>query len=137
MNRLTLIALILLAPSVALGGTAVCTIPNPANATIVALCEEYRITNGISSTAWTLDDCASEFLRYGIEIIYLRSTKAAATIVLNDTVRDASTLFNSVFAPDWTLAQCGDGNVDTEFEEECDDGNTEDGDGCSADCLNE
>src|SRR5690606_4693628 len=29
---------------------------------------------------------------------------------------------------------CGDGRIDTDLEEECDDGNSQSGDGCSADC---
>ncbi|MEX1366230.1 MAG: hypothetical protein AB1Z98_24105 [Nannocystaceae bacterium] len=33
-----------------------------------------------------------------------------------------------------TSETCGDGNVDTEMGEACDDGNTADGDGCSASC---
>lgn len=37
--------------------------------------------------------------------------------------------------PDAATAICGDGVVDT--GEECDDGNTTDGDGCAADCSNE
>ena len=32
---------------------------------------------------------------------------------------------------------CGNGTVETSCGEECDDGNTQDGDGCSADCLAE
>lgn len=32
---------------------------------------------------------------------------------------------------------CGDGFVDHYIQEECDDGNTEDGDGCSSTCQNE
>lgn len=35
---------------------------------------------------------------------------------------------------DCTLPICGDGIVDNEFGEECDDGNNTDGDGCSATC---
>ena len=36
---------------------------------------------------------------------------------------------------DCTLSECGDGTVNMVAGEECDDGNTDDGDGCSAQCL--
>ncbi len=36
-----------------------------------------------------------------------------------------------------TAVACGDGIVNTTAGEQCDDGNVEDGDGCSADCLSE
>jgi|APSaa5957512535_1039671.scaffolds.fasta_scaffold01117_3 cysteine-rich repeat protein len=38
---------------------------------------------------------------------------------------------------DCTLPTCGDGNVDSLYDEWCDDGNTDSGDGCSADCITE
>jgi cysteine-rich repeat protein len=36
-----------------------------------------------------------------------------------------------------TQAVCGDSTIDTHLGEECDDGNTTSGDGCSAECRNE
>lgn len=38
---------------------------------------------------------------------------------------------------DTQKAFCGDGNLDRELGEECDDANQQSGDGCSADCLQE
>ena len=37
--------------------------------------------------------------------------------------------------PSWTNPVCGDGDVQTQLGEECDDGNTDDGDGCSGRCV--
>lgn len=39
--------------------------------------------------------------------------------------------------PDAPAPRCGDGKVDVELLEVCDDGNTTDGDGCSADCRSD
>ena len=38
---------------------------------------------------------------------------------------------------DCTMAECGDGTVNATAGEECDDNNSDDGDGCSADCMTE
>jgi cysteine-rich repeat protein len=35
------------------------------------------------------------------------------------------------------VPRCGDGNVDSQFGEGCDDGNTISGDGCSTTCQKE
>ena len=37
----------------------------------------------------------------------------------------------------WEASYCGDGNIDRNLNEQCDDGNAEDGDGCSASCTTE
>ncbi|MCG8423502.1 MAG: DUF2341 domain-containing protein [Proteobacteria bacterium] len=39
-----------------------------------------------------------------------------------------------ISAQEWVCRACGDGVFDARAGEQCDDGNTEDGDGCSADC---
>jgi len=37
----------------------------------------------------------------------------------------------------YEITWCGDGRIDTDYGEECDDGNNNDGDGCSCDCKKE
>ena len=52
-----------------------------------------------------------------------------------DAAVDAIILqFDTDWPQPYTQARCGDGTLDIEFGEECDDGNNVNGDGCSRNC---
>jgi cysteine-rich repeat protein len=113
-----------------------CTIP-AANVTRgVELCEELRLKLRVRSSEWDNDVCATQFLRIGMVAgERVSATKTANTTVSGD-VNDAVVLFQSTWARPTPVA-CGDGTLDTEFGEECDDGNSTNGDGCSDACVSE
>lgn len=114
----------------------VCTLPNAYIARGAELCEELRKDLHIRSSEWSNSECASQFLRIGLLEGDRLSAKRAARRTVNDAVNDTI----SDFAAAWPIliaAGCGDGILDIEFGEECDDGNRTSGDGCSSSCTTE
>ncbi len=128
--------LVFVLPSVALSADLTCTLPAASIARGVELCEELRSKLGIRTAEWSNDVCATQFLRIGLRVGEQRSTERVARMAVRDNLDIALNAFDA----DWPMpvrAICGDGTLDTEFQEECDDGNQIDGDGCSASCHTE
>jgi cysteine-rich repeat protein len=113
-----------------------CTVPAANVTRAQELCDELRIQLRIRSSEWDNDVCATQFLRIGLVAGERASATRTARAAVSGDVNDAVVLFQSTW-PKPTAAACGDGTEDTEFGEECDDGNTANGDGCSDSCTNE
>lgn len=125
--------LILLLPGLASAADLTCTVPAASVTRAVELCDELRLELKIRTAEWDNDVCATQFLRVGLRSGERRSTEKAS----RRTVRDDLDIAISAFDTDWPRligASCGDGTLDTEFGETCDDGNREIGDGCDDSC---
>ncbi len=111
-------------------------VPRKYRAGLLAICDEIRI----SLHRRTLPNpiCARILILEGAKARTNRETATATRDLVKDTVRTALADLVADFPLDLPpQATCGDGTLDTEFGEECDDGNTDNGDGCSGSCLNE
>jgi cysteine-rich repeat protein len=65
-------------------------------------------------------------------------TRNEARKFVRDAVSDALAEFDENHESTLVPSVCGDGELITEFgDEECDDGNLENGDGCDIDCQTE
>ena len=126
------LAVVMAAPAMAADLT--CTLPDGYVSRGIFLCEEMRVRLRIRVADWSNDTCASEFLRVGLLAGDKASTRKAARATVSQAVNDAVDSFNIDFPRVAVVAFCGDTILDTEFGEECDDGNTDDGDGCDASC---
>ena len=114
----------------------VCTVPPQLIGMKSQLCEDLRQELRVRFSQWTDSNCASEYLRRGLLADERDSKRNAARKTVNDDVNNAVDQFLQ-FWPVPTAARCGDGELDQEFGEECDDGNTTNNDGCSESCENE
>lgn len=115
------------------------------------ICEQLRQTMFYSPDVWTTKLCAEEFLRQGFRNFRINVVQNEARDAAVADVQTAIAVFDGTFPATAPVAgrtdvprvmQCGDGIVEndalgTGYVEECDDGNVEDGDGCSALCTNE
>ena len=133
-----LIAAMVFYSSQARAADIVLTVPDPSVARIVELCEELRQTLRIStdSALWSNELCATEVFRIGMREVDKRTeTKAAKESVY----LQVNTSLNSWDAsyPRTPASFCSDSVVDTEYGEQCDDGNEVDGDGCDSSCQTE
>jgi cysteine-rich repeat protein len=63
-----------------------------------------------------------------------RVERRGVTQAIDAAVQAEIDLFDANWEPPFTRAVCGDGILDEEFGEECDDGNVVIGDGCSRKC---
>lgn len=134
MKRWILLALLCLTASPSRAANLTCVLPADYVTRGIELCEELRLRLRIRSSEWSNDACASQFLRIGM----LVSDKASTQKESNATVRNNVNIAVDNFNDDWPVlvaAACGDNILDTEFGEECDDGNQIDGDGCDESCI--
>jgi cysteine-rich repeat protein len=134
MKRWILLGLLLLYASPSRAANLTCVLPADYVTRGVELCEELRLELGVRASEWSNDVCASQFLRIGLLEGDKSSTRKASRATVNQAVNDAVDQFN-IDWPGLAAAFCGDGILDTEFGEECDDGNSIDGDGCDTECV--
>ena len=134
--RILLIGLILILAGTASAVDLTCTVPSAFVTRATELCEELRLRLHVRTADWDNDVCSTEFLRLGLLAGEKESTRLAARNTVRDDVTTAVDSFRTDF-PRVTAAICGDSTVDLEFNEQCDDGNTTDGDGCDSVCQNE
>ncbi len=137
MKRVLLGLIVLAFATPAHAANLTCTVPSAAVSRASELCDLLRISQHVRSADWDNSICASEFLRRGLRAFEATVTKAAARqagkLQLRQTLNDWDTDFPlAVIA-----ARCGDGTLDSEYGEECDDGNTADEDGCDSSCRDE
>ncbi len=118
----------------AIAADLICVLPAAYVTRGVELCEELRLKLHIRSSEWDNDVCATQFLRIGLLTGDKASIKRASQITVNQAVNDAVDAFR-IDWPSLVAANCGDGTLDTEFGETCDDGNTDNGDGCDDSCI--
>ncbi len=124
---LTMLAVLALA-SPTLAASLTCTVPAAEVARATELCDALRIDMRAKLSEWSLTVCADELLRRGIRQFEARYTERTAVAIALET--------NAVAHPSTVvLDACGDG--EKESWEECDDGNLDDGDGCSGRCDTE
>ena len=127
-------SLLLACPASAVDFT--CTLPNSLIVQAQGLCEELRVTLRVRSANWSNNICATQMLRLGLFEANRRSARAAAEVVAQQSVQTQVSAFESPWALP-IIAVCGDGIIDIQFGEQCDDNNTGSGDGCSNACLTE
>lgn len=133
---LIVVAGVALHATAASSADATCSIPSAIVPQVLALCEDVRVSRRVPSDDWSIDDCASDFLQRGARQYYRSRESAKAAAATDDDIRSKLAVFDTNF-PSPSLAKvsrCGDGTIDSEFGEECDDGNTFGGDGCSSSC---
>jgi cysteine-rich repeat protein len=112
----------------------ICTVPPAGVPRGVELCETVRIQNRVPLSRWDNDACATELLRRGMRGTEAAVTKGAIRDAERSAVRDALTDFDANHPKALVPARCGDDELTPEFNETCDDGNTDPGDGCDGDC---
>lgn len=113
-------------------------------------CEYIRITRRFAADSFGDEQCAEELFRIGLRVATRQRIEAEKEEEKQTEIRQARVTFDDLFPmaearpgrPDPPrVMQCGDGIVDNDptipYVEECDDGNDEDGDGCSATCTSE
>ena len=136
MKRFLLAILLALFAAPAFAADLICTVPDTSVTRGVELCNEARIALRVRAADWNNNVCASYFLRLGLIEAERRSTKRSFAQSVNTAVADAVASLTTSWPPP-TRAECGDGTLDAEFGEQCDDGNLVDGDGCDASCQTE
>jgi cysteine-rich repeat protein len=134
MKRLIAIALFLAAGAVSAADLTV-TVPSAAVPKAVEMCEVLRGELRVRASEWSNDLCATIFTRIGMSVYVGRVERRGATQTVDDAVQAEIDLFDANWARPYTPARCGDGTLDEEFGEECDDGNNDNGDGCNFKCL--
>jgi cysteine-rich repeat protein len=128
------LALLVAAPATAVD--LVCTVPDAGVARAQELCTVLRTRARVRAADWTNTVCVNEVVRIGLLAVEHEVSTIAAKAARRAMVTDATNAFKANYpsalpAP----VECGDGTLDAEFGEECDDGNTESGDGCDAGCA--
>lgn len=135
MRHLLAAALLLLATSAGAEVEATCTIPDVAMPKATTICEMIRLELRIAAADWGRDECATEFMRRGMREFSRSRAVAAARQTVNNAEQNDVNGFEGLFGEMFVRAFCGDGVLQEEFGEACDDGNGDDGDGCETDCT--
>jgi cysteine-rich repeat protein len=135
--KFVILALLFVLATPAYAATFNCEVPAPYLTRGQELCEELRVKLRYRVADWTMDRCASLFLRIGLKQGDRVSTQTAGDEATRTAVTTAKSDFATNFPVPGTPAVCGDGTTDAEFGEECDDGGTAPGDGCDHLCKNE
>ena len=112
----------------------VCSVPTSNVTTASELCESLRLELRVRASEWNNNVCATEYLRRGLVQGVGRRARRTFTATVRTAVGEAVRDFGSTWGVP-LQALCGDGVLDQEFDEECDDGNKENGDGCDSSCL--
>lgn len=100
-----------------------------------ALCNQLRTE--LRAKEWNYQICAKYFLRIGLRQYKAQKAENDVRDLARAAFRQTLQEFDGTFPQPFVQARCGDGSVDAFLNEQCDDGNNEDGDGCSADCQSE
>ena len=133
MKRLIAIALFLAASSLSAADLTV-AVPSAAVPKAVEMCEVLRLELRVRAAEWGNDLCASIFTRIGLRVYVQRQERQGAQQLIDAAVQAEIDQFDADWASPYTSAYCGDDVWDVEFGEECDDGNTTQGDGCDHKC---
>jgi cysteine-rich repeat protein len=136
MKRILLSLLVIMFTGTALAADIVMTVPDPAVPRIVELCQDLRLRLHIRVADWSNEVCATEAFRLGMREVDKRVETSDARATVNTQVSDSLNAWDANF-PRTPAAICGDNILDTEFGEQCDDGNLIDGDGCDSSCQTE
>jgi len=131
--RTVLILLLLLLCSPAYAVNLICALPNSAVARAQELCEVLRKELRVRVSEWSNNTCATQMLFLGLRQANRIDSRRTADQAGAVTTSTAINTFEPLI-PNPTPALCGDGTLDTEFGEACDDGNRVDGDLCDSSC---
>jgi len=132
MKRLFLI--LFLISSLASAANLTVVVPGSAVPNAVEMCEVLRHEVQVRSSEWSNDLCATLFTRIGLRVYVGRAERQGQQQMIDAAVQAEIDLFDTNWPQPFTKAVCGDGVLDAEFGEECDDGNTDSGDGCDNFC---
>ena len=143
-----LLCLILLFAPAVMASQITIDVPNAIGSNATDICEDFRQDLRVRASTWSLKVCAEELLRVGLRVTLRDQILNEGNAATQASARTARNQFDSAFpqygsVPGRTSPPvrmfCGDGTLDNDvtipYVEECDDGNTEDGDGCSSDCI--
>ncbi len=130
-----LLAMFVAAPAAAVD--LVCTVPAAAVTRAGERCEILRGKRQVRAGEWSNDICATEILRLGLLAVERSDATRTAQMANASAVNDAVSANEANHPSATTSVACGDGTADAEFGEACDDGNRENGDGCSDVCESE
>lgn len=113
---------------------AECTIPTAAGPKALALCEVLRVELRIAAADWDRDPCATEFMRRGMRDFARSRARSAAQRTVNGAEQNEVNAFEADHGEGFTRTFCGDGVLQAEYGEVCDDGNDDEADGCMSNC---
>lgn len=110
----------------------------PAGAVLVSdeICETVRLKFHKSITM-TKAHCLQLIVNEGLEMNYSEGRKAVNNRAARQATATQVSAFRDLLFDPLPEAFCGDGDLDPKYGEECDDGNTENGDGCNSECKTE
>lgn len=132
-----ILSALILPPPVSAQTTQVCIdIPTSFVAPIQAKCEQLRVLQ--RRKTMTNEECAELTMKIGLAWLDQTTERAASQAALEATLTANQQALDNAF-PGGAFYVCGDGVEDHDptipYDEECDDGNNDDGDGCSASCT--
>jgi cysteine-rich repeat protein len=123
---------------------AILQVEIPANlvAPLQQVCAEVQQAQRFPS--FTDEECAVYLVRLGSLTWRIEKAKIVTRASQRTAIRDAIQAELDLFDQNWPLpspVECGNGEIENvpalNHVEECDDGNLDPGDGCSAECMNE
>lgn len=135
MKYLIAIIALLVASAASAETVARCVIPTAAESAFSVMCEEFRTAHRIAEDDWNIGKCASEFMRRYARQYRQALAKQAAEATRDATIRTLVQALDDQISENFTRTTCGDGVLQMEYDEFCDDGNKVAGDGCDLDCL--
>lgn len=121
-------------PSLAV--TVTVEIPAGAVAASDEICETVRLKLHKPFTM-TKADCLQLIVNDGLRRFYFDGRKAVNDRTARQATSTQVSAFSDLLFDPIPAAFCGDGIVDPIYGEQCDDGNTANGDGCSSECQTE
>jgi cysteine-rich repeat protein len=146
MKRLFILLVLLATPVWATSVTI--DVPDAVASNASDLCETLRIQMRVRASTWSVKVCAEELLRRGLRSTLREQIVSDGRAQINDDITTQRDVFDNIFPayeartgrelPPMRMI-CGDGVLDNDvtipYVEECDDGNTVGGDGCSESCV--
>ena len=128
---------VLLPASTATAKSVLCTISDSGFSRFIERCETFRVRMRIPTDDLGDDRCASEFLRRGRRKYASDVAHSEANRSVDSAVQTELDRFDSENPEDMNRTTCGDGIIQAEFGETCDDSNLQSGDGCDSECKTE
>ena len=132
MKRFLPILLLLALPAQAADITI--TVPDAAVPRLQQLCTEIQQRFRVIDANWSNQACAAWLVLNGALDVEERVTRIEARQTVQNNVSTALDTFRSNFPEPFVRSFCGDGTIDAQYSETCDDGNTIDLDGCDSSC---
>ena len=142
MKKVVATVLAFLLAGTAMGAVVQIDIPQDLVAPLQEVCAEVQIVQKFAS--FTDEECAAYLVRLGALTWRVEKAKLVTRAAQKNAILDAIQAEVDLVNQAWPLpgpVECGNGVVENVpalgHTEECDDGNTANGDGCDAGCMNE